>query len=170
MRRPDAGSLESRLQLRVEYHRQNHYTYYTLQMTAHAINTKRPEPISGFPRVAAKIASDPDKTTVLFRRFDRLSARNILYLEAEIAELEAQQNTFDHQDLVAADQPTLESHTNWSKFERHAKETNADGTPKQPGQAAKMELVLKIREKLKEYRMCVKSMRLMRTHSEFIYR
>ncbi|KAE9377658.1 hypothetical protein N431DRAFT_461252 [Stipitochalara longipes BDJ] len=120
-------------------------------MTARAIRLKKPEPISGFPRVASKIASDPDKTTVLFRRFDRLSARNILYLEAEIAELEAQQNAFDYQDHVAADQTIVESHTSWNKFERHAHEKNSDGKLKQPGQGAKMELVLKIRKKLKEY-------------------
>ena len=78
-----------------------------------------------------------------------------MYLEAEIAELESQQNNFDHQDLVAADQTIVESHTNWSKFERHAKDKNADGTPKQPGQAAKMELALNIREKLKTYRKCL---------------
>jgi hypothetical protein len=121
-------------------------------MTSKSMHLKKPEPTRGFPRVAYKIASDPDKTTVLFRRFDGLSARNLLYLEAELAELEAQQGTFDDQDLVAADGTTVESHTNWNKFERHAKETNTDGTFKHPRQAAKMELVLNIREKLKEYR------------------
>jgi hypothetical protein len=121
-------------------------------MNSQSIHLKKPEPTGGFPRVANKIASDPDKTTILFRRFDRLSARNILYLEAELAELEAQQIAFDNQDLARADPTIVESHTSWSKFERHAKEKNADGTFKQPGQAAKMELVVKIRERLKEYR------------------
>jgi hypothetical protein len=45
-------------------------------------------PADGFSRVARKIASDIDKTTTIYRRFDRLSACNILLLQAEIAELE----------------------------------------------------------------------------------
>jgi hypothetical protein len=42
----------------------------------------KPIPIQGFPRVADKIAHDPDNTSTIFRRFDRLSARNLLFLEA----------------------------------------------------------------------------------------
>ncbi len=126
--------------------------YFTAQMNSFAIQIDKVEPIEGFPRVAYKLASDPDRTTTLFRRFDQLSARNLLYLEAELAQLEAQQNRFDDQDLIAADETTLECHTNWSKFDRHAKEKNTDTTFKQPGQAAKMELALKIRGKIKEYR------------------
>jgi hypothetical protein len=38
-----------------------------------------------------KLASDPDKTTTIFRRYDRLSSRSLLFLEAELAELEALQ-------------------------------------------------------------------------------
>lgn len=76
-------------------------------MNSLSIQLNKSEPINGFPRVAHKIASDPDKTAFLFRRFDQLSARNLLYLEAELAELESQQNKFDDQDLIAADQVSL---------------------------------------------------------------
>jgi hypothetical protein len=67
---------------------------------------------NGFPRVADKIASDPDKTTTIYRRFDRLSARNLLFLEAEITELEALQNKYDTDDLIAANEVVIESHSN----------------------------------------------------------
>jgi len=108
---------------------------------------------NGFPRVADKIASDPDKTTTIYRRFDRLSARNLLFLEAEVAELEALQNKYDADDLIAANEVVIESHSSWRKFERYATEKDQDGRYTQPSQAAKMELALKIRDKLKEYRM-----------------
>lgn len=113
----------------------------------------RVKPINGFPRVADKIASDPDKTTTIYRRFDRLSARNLLFLEAEIAELEALQNKYDANDLISANQVVIDSHSDWRKFERYANEKDEDGKHTQPSQAAKMELALKIKEKLKEYRM-----------------
>jgi hypothetical protein len=122
-------------------------------MNPGAAELARAKPINGFPRVADKIASDPDKTTTIYRRFDRLSARNLLFLEAEIAELEALQNKYDANDLVAANQVVIDSHSDWRKFERYANEKDQDGRHTQPSQAAKMELALKIKEKLKEYRM-----------------
>lgn len=112
----------------------------------------RAKPINGFPRVADKIASDPDKTTTIYRRFDKLSARNLLFLESEIAELEALQNKYDADDLLAANQVVIECHSDWRKFERYANEKDQNGKLTQPNQAAKMELALKIKGKLKEYR------------------
>jgi hypothetical protein len=76
-----------------------------------------------------------------------------LFLEAEVAELEALQNKYDADDLIAANEVVIESHSSWRKFERYATEKDQDGRYTQPSQAAKMELALKIRDKLKEYRM-----------------
>ena len=55
-------------------------------------------PRNGFAAVADKVAQDVDKTTTIYRRFDRLSARNILLLQAELAELEDQQDKCDLED------------------------------------------------------------------------
>jgi hypothetical protein len=107
--------------------------------------------IDGFPRMAAKIASDTDKTTTIYRRFDELSARNLLYIEAEIAELEAQQKRCDLEDLKLGDQKIVDSHSDWRQVERYATEKNHDGQPVWPREAKKMELAVKIRQKLKEY-------------------
>jgi len=115
------------------------------------VEVARPKPINGFPRLASKIASDPDKTTTIYRRFDRLSARNLLFLEAELAELEALQDNYDAADLNNADITTIMCHSDWRKFERCAREKDDDGTFVQPRQNEKMELALKIKEKLKEY-------------------
>lgn len=117
------------------------------------IGSSNAKPI-GFPRVADKIASDPDKTTTIYRRFDQLSARNLSYLEAEIAELEALQNKQDADDLRKVDRVVSECHSDWRKFEEHANRRDQNNQLTQPAQAEKMALALKIREKLKEYRMC----------------
>jgi len=122
-------------------------------MQQDAVELAKVKPINGFPRVADKIASDPDKTTTIYRRFNRLSARNLLFLEAEIAELEALQNKYDADDLLAANQVAIECHSDWRKFERYANEKDQDGKLLQPNQAVKMDLALKIKRKLKEYRM-----------------
>jgi hypothetical protein len=111
-----------------------------------------PKPISGFPRVASKIASDPDKTTTIYRRFDRLSARNLIFLEAEIAELEAQLDKQDEEDRRAASQVVVECHSDWRKFERYANLKDTNGSPVDQNQVSKMELALKIRDKIKGYR------------------
>jgi len=63
----------------------------------------RLKPIDGFPLVADKITSDVDKTTTIYRRFDRLSARNLLLLQAELAELETLQNRYDANNLKKKD-------------------------------------------------------------------
>jgi hypothetical protein len=51
----------------------------------------------GYPRFAAFIANDEDRSTTIFRRFQRLSARNLLYLESELAYLEAEQDRLDQE-------------------------------------------------------------------------
>ncbi|KAL5351455.1 hypothetical protein ACLOAV_003314 [Pseudogymnoascus australis] len=110
-----------------------------------------PEPLNGFPRVAQKLASDPDKTTTIFRRFDRLSARNLIYLEAELAELEARQDRWDEEDKKSTSEQVRNCHTDWKTFEQLATGRHPNGDPVNPGQAEKLELALKIRSKIKEY-------------------
>ncbi|KAH8757403.1 hypothetical protein BGZ57DRAFT_644810 [Hyaloscypha finlandica] len=51
----------------------------------------------GYPRFAAFIANDEDRSTTIFRRFQRLSSRNLLYLESELAYLEAEQDRLDQE-------------------------------------------------------------------------
>jgi hypothetical protein len=55
--------------------------------------------VSGYPSLASFIASDKDKSTVIYRRFDCLFARNLLYLQSELAELERRQTVFDAEDV-----------------------------------------------------------------------
>ncbi len=56
------------------------------------------ELLSGFPQTAHFLAADPDKSAVIFRRFDRVSIRNLLYLEGRIAALETLQDDLDRED------------------------------------------------------------------------
>lgn len=57
-----------------------------------------PEYLNGFPTFAAYIASDPE--LAIYRKFDFLSARNLLYLQGELITLEAELKEFDALDLI----------------------------------------------------------------------
>ncbi|KAH0541718.1 hypothetical protein FGG08_003810 [Glutinoglossum americanum] len=102
--------------------------------------------ISGYPSLAAFIASDNDKSTAIFRRFDRLSARNLLYLQSELAELEARQDEFDGEDGKDNDMEAKQCARSWTHFKKKSEKLNNEREKK------RMDLVKEIREKIKEYR------------------
>ena len=102
--------------------------------------------VKGYPSLAAFIASDCDKSTAIYRRFDRLTARNLLYLQSELVELEARQDALDAEDLRG----TLEhkqSARDWRTLGRKAAE------PGNTEEKERVEVLEEIRKKIKEYRM-----------------
>lgn len=107
----------------------------------------------GFALVASKINSDADKTTTIFRRFDELSARNLLFYQAELAGLEQQQKRQDKKDEDARDLASVECQSDWNKFAEAAKSTNVVNSREKE----KMELAMIIRERLEKYRSSPKS-------------
>src|SRR5438045_7092742 len=61
--------------------------------------------ITGFGELASLIASDLDHTTAVFKRFDKLAARDLLYYECELLELEILQDQYDREDAFDARRP-----------------------------------------------------------------
>jgi hypothetical protein len=102
--------------------------------------------LTGYPSLAAFIASDRDRTTLIYKRFDELAARNLLYLQSELAELHSKQRAFDQQDLIA-DMHTKQCARNYSAFEKAASQPTVYADQKE-----RWDLAKKIREALKEYR------------------
>lgn len=80
------------------------------------------------------MVSDRDKTAQIYKRFDWLSARNLLYLEGELAELEEKLHSYDEQDRG---QPQAR---NWERFKESGQ-----------SQPERMVLLRKIRETMFEY-------------------
>lgn len=99
----------------------------------------------GFPHLARKMAATPDYETFIFRRFDRMSARNLLHLESKLGYLEWKLDSADEQAALSIDNETLRSTQVWEAFEENAK---------QPGRPehGRMKIAEEIRETLKEYR------------------
>lgn len=115
-----------------------------MRKTAPDVESKIHE-LSGFPSLAKFIASDRDRTTLIYKRFDHLAARNLLYLQSELAELQSKQQRFDREDNVA-DLATKQCARNYTEFMKAAKDL---GNEKQK---QRKELMLEIRETMKEYR------------------
>ncbi|KAF2107287.1 hypothetical protein BDV96DRAFT_506453 [Lophiotrema nucula] len=101
--------------------------------------------LTGYPSLAAFIASDTDKTTAIFKRFDELAVRNLLYLQSELAELQWKQRCFDQED-ARSDMDTKQCARNWEAFRRTAAQ------PDDTRQKDRMELMRQIRQNMKEYR------------------
>lgn len=100
----------------------------------------------GYPALAHWMAQDPDSETLIFRKFDSLSVRNLLYLQAELFDIEGRLLKLEKQISKRRDITLMESARRWETFIE-----NAEGPNVRPEQEM-MELVVKMRKKLKEYR------------------
>jgi hypothetical protein len=104
-------------------------------------------PLDGFQSLSAFIASDFDHTALVFERFDKLAARNLLYLQSELIGLQAEQESLDAEDrsVEHGDRATKECAMNWESFSNAAAEKGSR-------QEKRMELVQRIRKVMTEYR------------------
>ncbi|KAF2852198.1 hypothetical protein T440DRAFT_466903 [Plenodomus tracheiphilus IPT5] len=100
--------------------------------------------LSGFPSLASFISSDRDRTTLIYKRFDELAARNLIYLQSELVELQSKQRAFDEEDLTS-DLYTKQRARNFADFDKAVQAGDSK-------QKERWNLMLEIREKLKEYR------------------
>lgn len=92
----------------------------------------------GYPSLAAFMASDRDRTTLIFKRFNRLSARNMLFLGSELAELQARLDAYDERDRQ--DTESLQCARNWEEFKKRAER-----------QPERKQLIKQIRDTMREY-------------------
>ena len=109
----------------------------------------------GFAGVADFIASDKEHSTSIYRQFQKIAARNILYLQSELRELELRQEEFDRDD-ANGDLDATQAAMDWQEFCHRARDPDDDRARE------RMQLVKDIREKVKEYRKSSRSSRLTR--------
>ncbi|KAK1754761.1 hypothetical protein QBC47DRAFT_384869 [Echria macrotheca] len=77
---------------------------------------------TGFPAFAERLSAFPDHEGFVFRRFNRLSARNLLHLESKLAYLEWKLDHADDKALNSRDNEALRSMRTWEGFEENAKD------------------------------------------------
>ena len=66
------------------------------------VRKKAPKYLKGYPSLAAFIAKDCYNNNAVYRRFNRLSARNILQLQSDLMELEVLQDALDEEDIFGS--------------------------------------------------------------------
>ena len=98
---------------------------------------------NGFASVAAFIAKDPDNTSTIYRRFDRLTARNLLYLQSKLQNLEATLDELDNEDLRTDDVESKKAATSWEDFEQLAKTEGREREKKRMEVAEQIEIAIK---------------------------
>lgn len=98
--------------------------------------------VNGYPSLAAFIASDKDHSTSIYRSYHRVTSRNLLYLEAELFELEKKLDDLDNEDF-RGDFTGKQFARSWSKL------VSSDN----PRCIERVRLIKEIRNTIKEYRM-----------------
>jgi len=106
--------------------------------------------LDGFPNTAKFIAKDRDKAAAIFRRFDTLSYRNLLYLQSKISVLQERLDICDAEDAKDRSDEAVRCATSWEDFEIAGNSTsnNKAETPQQ----TRWRLCQEIKIALKEYR------------------
>ncbi|KXH52665.1 hypothetical protein CSIM01_11277 [Colletotrichum simmondsii] len=106
---------------------------------------KMPDHGQGFAQASWLLASDVDSEGFIFRKFNKLSARNILYLQCEVLALEEKLEKFDRLVDGSTDTSLQESARKWEKL---VAQCNAS----EPRAVEMMTTVRELRMKLREYR------------------
>lgn len=102
---------------------------------------------AGYAQWASLLASDPDSETFVFRKFNELSALNILFLQSEMFEIESQLKGMDQEAIKNGDMSQLKAIRQWETIVTQCNEPQGFLNTKR-----KMDLILKLRFKIKEYR------------------
>ena len=97
---------------------------------------------SNYATFAQFIASDPELS--LYRNFQSLSSRNLLYLQSSLTELENRLKEFDEEDGEQLNNDILLSAKCWETFSSRAQE--------HPREEERMEVIKQIQGTLKDYR------------------
>lgn len=87
---------------------------------ANVANESTVKHVDGYPALADFVSKDPDSESFVFRKFDTLSARKVLYLQSELIALERQQVELDREAFSSADPELLSAMRKWEDFSAKA--------------------------------------------------
>lgn len=100
---------------------------------------------NGYPSLAAWISHDPDNESYVFRSFKALGARNLVVMQNQLLDLEDEIERMDNEASKSDDMMLRGALRRWENFESNAKDMNRP-------EHSRMELEMKLRGKIKEYR------------------
>jgi hypothetical protein len=100
--------------------------------------------MEGYAKLARLMGEFPE--VALFRRFGALNAQNLLYMQAELTELEATLLEIEQKNATSSISVRARYSRDWWSLQRAASEDAEDGND-----GAQWKLVVKIRDKLQNY-------------------
>jgi hypothetical protein len=74
----------------------------------------------GYPALATWIGRDPDNESFVFRKFDRLSARNLLHLQCQLIQLEDEIDDLDDKARKNSDRDARQASRRWETLRERA--------------------------------------------------
>lgn len=80
------------------------------------------EQSDGYPALADFLAQDIDNETYVFRKFERLAARNILYLQGELIKLESDVDALERGARDSTDSDVHLSLRSWAELAENARD------------------------------------------------
>ena len=98
----------------------------------------------GYPSLATWIARDPDKESLVFRKFGRLGARNILHLQSQLIALEHEIHELDDEARRSSDLEARQSSRRWETLMKYADDSNRP-------EKKRVEKLNELRALIKEY-------------------
>ena len=105
----------------------------------------------GYPALARWIASDQDYEGFVFRRFDRLSARNLLNLQSRLLALEKAIDELDSESRRQRDTGLRR----WETVVEGASATNNDAGQNPELQKKRLRLYDELEDSMQRYRKCL---------------
>lgn len=102
----------------------------------------------GYTAAASWLASDPDNETLVFRKFDDLAALNLLYMQSEILELQKRVRDMHKATVDGYDMDLRDAARTWETLVIQSK----PGDDFREDAKERMNLIMDLRMKLKEYR------------------
>ncbi|KAJ0383122.1 hypothetical protein COL922a_011118 [Colletotrichum nupharicola] len=103
----------------------------------------------GYLAAASWLARDVDNETLIFRKFDTLSAANLLYLQSEILELEKRLDNFHLVTVRGNDMDLKDAASTWETL---VEQSRTGATRFRQDAKEQIDLIKELREKLREYR------------------
>lgn len=101
--------------------------------------------LEGFSNVARWIALDRDGESLIYREFREVTARNLLYLQCELLDIERQLKERDKIDANSLDMELKDAARTWETLKSQYKDGKEEAK-------THMNLIMEMRVKLKEYR------------------
>ncbi|KAF2671648.1 hypothetical protein BT63DRAFT_452152 [Microthyrium microscopicum] len=98
----------------------------------------------GYPALASWIGRDPDNESFVFRKFTRMSARNLLHLQSRLTELERQIDALDKAARHSSDLEAKQSSRRWETLTKYAADDSR-------GEKIRLQKVFELSEMIKQY-------------------